>query len=172
MPGLEVKHEGNYNEEDELDLTTTSLADLLVSRVDVSPTPSISSEVLPVQTKSDSVNVPHITVSFSIGSSPSLNDIVDDLERYIRIFNNTFYLILFSRPDPTKDNNRPQFSIDDDNLEQKIQHTLAGPDVQQQVRASIVSLPGDTQYLQSISLSRKRSWLSSKLLLSYLVYIK
>ena len=39
-------------------------------------------------------------------------------------------------------------------------------DLQQQIRASIVSLPGELQLPPSIQISRKRSWLLSKILLS------
>ena len=47
-------------------------------------------------------------------------------------------------------------------------------DIQRQIRASIVSLPGDLQLPQSIQVSRKRFWFLTKLLLSsfYLSHIQ
>lgn len=64
-------------------------------------------------------------------------------------------------------NNKSGVSFDDNNLEKEVQNALNGPDVQQQIRASIGSLPGDIQFNQSMHLTRKRSWIRSKMPLRF-----
>jgi hypothetical protein len=75
------------------------------------------------------------------------------------------FILFFYRPDPIKNKTEDNIS------EQEIQDALERSDVQQQVRASIVSLPPDL-FIPQIKISRKRSWIGSKLPLSYLVHIK
>jgi hypothetical protein len=64
-------------------------------------------------------------------------------------------------------NNKSGVSFDDNVLEKEVQDALNGSDVQQQIRASIGSIPGDIQFNQSIKLTRKRSWILSKMPLRF-----
>jgi hypothetical protein len=63
-----------------------------------------------------------------------------------------------------------RISIDDD-LEKEYQDALDCYDIQQQIRASIGSIPGEMLPSQSIQVSRKRSWLFSRISLSYFNHI-
>jgi len=74
------------------------------------------------------------------------------------------------RPDPNNNeitNNQRRVSFNDTALEKEVQDALNGPEVQQQIRASIGSLPGDIQFSQSLRLTRKRSWIRSKMPLRF-----
>jgi len=102
MPELELKDESNNHADYELDLTTTSISDLLARSINISPTPSLSSHRIssptvsyisfsnnlspqnqPIPTSSQSTTVPHQSVSIYLESSPSSssNCIVDDLKK-------------------------------------------------------------------------------------------
>jgi hypothetical protein len=102
MPELELKDESNNCEGYELDLTTTSISDLLARQINISPTASLSSyrfpslsgsyisfsndlspQDQPIPTSSESITVPHRSLSIYVESSPSSssNCIVDDLEK-------------------------------------------------------------------------------------------
>jgi len=102
MPELELKDESNNHEDYELDLTTTSISNLLARPINISPTASLSSHRFPspsasyisfsndlspqdqtIPTSSESTTAPQQSLSIYCGSSPSLssNSIVDDLEK-------------------------------------------------------------------------------------------
>jgi len=68
-------------------------------------------------------------------------------------------------------NKKPGVSFDDNTLEKEVQDALNASDVQQQIRASIGSLPGDTQFNPSIKLTRKRSWIISKMPLRFFCFL-
>jgi hypothetical protein len=105
MSELELRGESNNHEAYELDLTTTSISDLLARPINISPTASLSSHRFPspsasyisfsndlsphdqpIPTSSESTTVPHQNLSIYLGSSTSSsssssNSIVDDLEK-------------------------------------------------------------------------------------------
>ena len=68
-----------------------------------------------------------------------------------------------------KPEKRVRISIDTI-LEKEYDDALGRPDIQQQIRASIVSIPGDLQ-IPRLGVSRRRSWLVEKLSLSKFVHL-
>jgi hypothetical protein len=81
-------------------------------------------------------------------------------------------LIVYHRSDSIsleKQDNKGRLSVDN-SLEKEYDAALSRSDIQQQVRASIASLPGDLQ-ISNIRLSRRRSWLAGKISLNIFVHL-
>ncbi len=80
---------------------------------------------------------------------------------------------VFDRRDSTNNaaTMKSKVTIDPEALQKEVQDILSGRYVQEQIRASICSAPGDLDLLPKINLSRKRSVFFKKIPLSYLLLL-
>lgn len=131
-----------FIDENELDLTTTTKSDLSSSLQPNSFSPSTIS-------------------SHTIITIPDKYVTNERSENIIAFRNHRSHSVVVEKPVK-----KVRLS-EEINQEKKYDDIFDQYDVQRQIRASIVSLPTDVQFPQSIEVSQKRPWFLSKLLLSF-----
>jgi hypothetical protein len=157
MPTLELNSELNNDENEELDLLTVTRSDLLSCTKSSS---SLSSSI----SISNDVPVPQLHSSAETTISP-LDFVINNLDKYDMFELQIKDLILCYRSHSIineKQKKKIRLQLND-TLEREYDKALDRNDLQQQIRASIGSLPGDQQYIPQIRFSREKSWFFSKL---------